>query len=263
MKNITITSLQNLKKSGEKFPVVTGYDASFARLAELAGIEVVLVGDSLGNVFQGHDSTVPVTIDDMVYHTAAVRRGNGKSLLVADLPFMTYATEQQAFDNSAKLMQAGAHMVKLEGGSWLLDTVSKLVERGIPVCGHLGLTPQSVNVFGGFRVQGREDASAERIVEDARALEAAGVDLLVVECVPESLGAVITEALTIPVIGIGAGPATDAQVLVIYDLLGISPRQPKFVKNFLEGKGSVLQALEDYAQEVRAGTFPAEEHGFK
>lgn len=263
MKNVTVTTLQNIKKSGEKFPVVTAYDASFARLAELAGIEVVLVGDSLGNVIQGHDSTIPVTMDNMAYHTAAVRRGNSKSLLVADMPFMAYATEQQALDNAAKLMQAGAHMVKLEGGSWLLETVSKLVERGIPVCGHLGLTPQSVNVFGGFRVQGRDDSAAQQIVEDARALEAAGIDLLVLECVPESLAGAITKALTIPVIGIGAGPATDAQVLVIYDLLGISPRQPKFVKNFLQGKDSVLQALEAYAQEVRSGTFPAEEHGFK
>ena len=263
MKTVTINTLNTLKEQGEKFPVITAYDASFARLIEHAGIEVVLVGDSLGNVIQGHDSTVPVTMDDMIYHIEAVCRGNSKSLVIADLPFMAYATEEQTMENAALLMQAGAHMVKLEGGAWLEETVLMLSERGIPVCGHLGLTPQSVNKLGGYKVQGRDDQTAEQMILDAHLLEEAGVDILVLECVPTALAQQITNELSIPVIGIGAGPNTDAQVLVIYDMLGISPRLPKFSKNFLTETDSVETALKAYAKEVRSGTFPQPEHGFK
>lgn len=263
MKAINLASLQTMKAGGEKFAVITAYDASFSRQAELAGIEVVLVGDSLGNVILGHDSTVPVTMEDMVHHTLAVARGNSKSLIIADLPFMTYASELQALENAALLMQAGAHMVKLEGGAWLEESVCMLAERGIPVCAHLGLTPQSVHKLGGYRVQGKDDEAAAQILSDALLLQDAGADLLVLECVPAPLAAQITAALFIPVIGIGAGPDTDAQVLVLYDMLGISPRQPKFSKNFLSGRDSVQAALEAYASAVRSGQFPEVEHSFK
>ena len=262
MKAVTIHTLNDLKRAGEKFPVITAYDSSFARLVELAGIEVVLVGDSLGNVMLGFDSTVPVTMDNMLHHTAAVRRGNSKSLLIADLPFMAYALPEQALANSALLMQAGAQMVKLEGGEWLAETVAMLNQRGIPVCGHLGLTPQSVNKFGGYRVQGRGHSEAEQMVQDAHLLESAGASLLVLECVPRDLAARVSGELTIPVIGIGAGADTDAQVLVLQDMLGISPRAPKFARNFLAGAGDILGALQAYAAAVRAGEFPQPEHTF-
>ena len=263
MQTVTINTLNALKQEGKKFPVITAYDASFSRLVELAEIEVVLVGDSLGNVIQGHGSTVTVDMDDMVYHIQAVCRGNSKSLVIADLPFMSYATEEQTMANAAHLMQAGAHMVKLEGGAWLEESVLMLSERGIPVCGHLGLTPQSVNKFGGYKVQGRTEEAAEQMLQDAHLLEQAGVDLLVLECVPTPLASKITDELNIPVIGIGAGPNTDAQVLVIYDILGLSPRQPKFSKNFLTDADDIEAALAAYAKEVRSGAFPAAEHGFK
>jgi 3-methyl-2-oxobutanoate hydroxymethyltransferase len=263
MHTVTINTLNTLKQQGEKFPVVTAYDASFSRLAENAGIDVVLVGDSLGNVIQGHDSTVPVTMDDMIYHVQAVRRGNNKSLIIADLPFMAYATEEQTMENAARLMQAGAHMVKLEGGAWLEESVLMLAERGVPVCGHLGLTPQSVNKMGGYKVQGRSEEAADQMVSDALLLEESGIDMLVLECVPSPLAKKITDVLNIPVIGIGAGPDTDAQVLVMYDLLGLSPRHPKFSKNFLTETNSVEEALKAYAQEVRCKTFPAPEHCFQ
>lgn len=262
MKAVTIHTLNDLKRAGEKFPVITAYDSSFARLVEAAGIEVVLVGDSLGNVILGYDSTVPVTMDHMVHHTAAVRRGNGKSLLVADLPFMAYATPEQTLVNSTRLMQAGAQMVKLEGGEWLADSVALLNERGVPVCGHLGLTPQSVNKFGGYRVQGRGQDDADRMIRDAHLLEEAGASLLVLECVPRELAARISRELAMPVIGIGAGADTDAQVLVLHDLLGISPRAPKFARNFLAGTGDILGALQAYAAAVRSGEFPQPEHSF-
>lgn len=263
MKAVTINTLNDVKHAGDKFAVLTAYDSAFARQVELAGIEALLIGDSLGNVVLGYDSTVPVSMDDMVHHTAAVARGNHKSLLIADLPFMAYATPEQTLTNSARLMQAGAQMVKLEGGEWLCPSVRMLADRGIPVCGHLGLTPQSFNKLGGYRVQGRDDAGAEQIVLDARRLQDAGADLLVLECVPTQLATRITKALTIPVIGIGAGPNTDAQVLVLYDMLGISPRVPKFTHNFLAETGDILGALMAYAEAVRSGTFPRPEHSFK
>tara|TARA_B110000503_G_C7136223_1_gene408934 strand:- start:527 stop:1318 length:792 start_codon:yes stop_codon:yes gene_type:complete len=262
MKTVTINTLNALKEKGEKFPVITAYDASFSRLIEQAGIEVILVGDSLGNVIQGHDSTVPVTMDDMIYHIQSVCRGNRQSLVIADMPFMAYATEVQAMENAVLLMQAGANMVKLEGGAWLEETVLMLTERGIPTCGHLGLTPQSVNKLGGYRVQGRDDEAAEQMIRDAHLLEDAGIDILVLECVPSALAKQITEELHIPVIGIGAGPDTNAQVLVIYDMLGLSPRLPAFAKNFLAESGDVGSALKTYADEVRSGAFPKPEHGF-
>lgn len=262
MQTVTINTLKALKRDGKKFPVITAYDASFSGLIEQAGIEAILVGDSLGNVIQGQTSTIPVSMDEMIYHVKAVCRGNSKSLIIADLPFMSYATEKQTMKNATKLMQAGAHMVKLEGGAWLEESLFMLGERGIPVCGHLGLTPQSVNKFGGYKVQGRSDEAAERMVADAHLLQQAGVDLLVLECVPTMLATKITNELEIPVIGIGAGPNTDAQVLVIYDMLGISPKQPKFSKNFLSQSGEVITALNSYADTVRSGEFPAPEHTF-
>ena len=259
---ITIKTLNEKKKSGEKFPVITAYDASFSRLANNAGIDVILVGDSLGNVIQGHDSTIPTTINDMVYHTQAVRRGSENTFIITDLPFMTFSHEHQALDNSAMLMRAGANMVKLEGGSWLNTTVRMLCERGIPVCGHLGLTPQSVHKISGNKVQGRTKQSASQIFEDALNLEKAGIDLLVLECVPAKLAQKITQKIQIPVIGIGAGVDTDGQVLVIYDILGLSPRMPSFSKNFLNGTGDIESALKLYSEQVRSKEFPAKEHTF-
>lgn len=262
MANISITQLQAKKASGEKFTVITAYDATFAHLVGKAGIEVILVGDSLGMVLQGHDSTLPVTVDHIAYHVASVARAGSGCLVIADMPFGSYATPAQTLDNAAELMRAGAHMVKLEGGQWLAESVALLTERGIPVCGHLGLTPQSVNAFGGFKVQGRAPEQAQRIRDDAAALERAGAGLLVLECVPRALAADISRTLAIPVIGIGAGAETDAQVLVLHDLLGLSARAPRFVRNFLDGSGSVQEALTNYRRAVESGEFPGAEHGF-
>jgi 3-methyl-2-oxobutanoate hydroxymethyltransferase len=262
MANISITQLQAKKARGEKFTVITTYDATFARLVGEVGIEVILVGDSLGMVLQGHDSTLPVTVDHIAYHVASVARANSGCLVIADMPFGSYATPGQTLDNAAELMRAGAHMVKLEGGEWLAESVALLAERGIPVCGHLGLTPQSVNAFGGFKVQGRAPEQAQRIRDDAAALERAGAGLLVLECVPRALAADISRALAIPVIGIGAGAGTDAQVLVLHDMLGLSARAPKFVRNFLTGCDSVQEALANYRRAVESGEFPGAEHGF-
>jgi len=263
MKTTTVSSLSAMKANGEKFAVITAYDFTFSKLIEEAAIEVVLVGDSLGNVIQGRDSTIPVTVDEMAYHTEAVKRGNNRALLVTDMPFMSYATEAQALDNAAVLMQAGAQMVKLEGGEWLADTVHLLSERGIPVCGHVGLTPQSVHKLGGYKVQGKEEQAAAQMIADAKALESAGAELIVVECVPSSLGRELSEVLDIPVIGIGAGPDTDAQVLVLQDMLGISQRLPRFSKNFLDENSSIAEAITAYGNAVRDGSFPAPEHCFK
>lgn len=264
MKPTTVATLRQWKQQGRKFASLTAYDFSFARLFADEGIPVLLVGDSLGMVVQGHDSTLPVTVSDIAYHTAAVRRGAPAALLLADLPFMSYATPQQTFDSAAVLMRAGANMVKLEGGKWLAETVQQLTERAVPVCGHLGLTPQSVNVFGGYKVQGREQADADRLLEDALALEAAGMQLLVLECVPVALAQRVTEALAIPVIGIGAGSATDGQILVMHDAFGITGGHiPKFSKNFLAEAGEIRAAVRQYAAEVEAGTYPATEHSFQ
>lgn len=262
MPDVTLTTLRGLKQRGEKIVMLTSYDATFAAASCAAGVEVLLVGDSLGNVLQGHDSTLPVSVADMAYHTACVKRGNRGALILADLPFMSYATLEQALDSSAALMRAGAHMVKLEGGAWLADTVRRLADNGIPACVHLGLTPQSVNVFGGYKVQGRDEARAQEMREAAQTLEQAGAALLLLECVPSPLAAEISRTARVPVIGIGAGPDTDGQVLVLHDLLGLNPRPAKFVRNFMIGQGSIQDALAAYTRAVKDGLFPAPEHGF-
>jgi 3-methyl-2-oxobutanoate hydroxymethyltransferase len=261
--NVTLTTLFKIKKRGEKFACLTAYDACFASILGAAGVEVILVGDSLGMVLQGHDSTLPVTMEDMVYHMQCVKRGNKGALLVADLPFMSYSSETQTLENAAALMRAGANMVKLEGGAWIANTTKLLAERGIPVCAHMGLTPQSVNRIGGFHVQGRDTAQTDAIVEEAKMLEAAGASTLLLECVPRSLGKTVTDALDIPVIGIGAGPDTTGQIMVLHDVLGVSPISPKFVKNFLlDSEKGIQGAIEAYVTAVKSQTFPADEHCF-
>ncbi|WP_347330909.1 3-methyl-2-oxobutanoate hydroxymethyltransferase [Marinimicrobium locisalis] len=261
-KTVTIKTLQKLKDQREKFVMVALYDAPMAGMAEKCGVETVLIGDSLGMTVLGYQSTIPVTMEQMTYHVEAVARGNRKSLIIADLPFMTYATLEDALKNSARLMQAGAQMIKIEGGRWLEDTVRRLSECGIPVCAHLGLTPQSVNKFGGFRVQGRSPEQAEEIAEDAGILSEAGADLLVLECVPSELAARITREIPIPTVGIGAGRDTDAQVLVINDILGLTEQPPKFSKNFLTEAGDIPGALKKYVADVKAGEFPSDDHIF-
>lgn len=263
MGKFTISTLNKMKASGEKFVCITAYDATFARLVSEAGAESILVGDSLGNVIQGHDNTVPVTMDHMVYHTECVARGGIDSLLISDLPFMAYGTPEDTLHNAARLMRAGAQMVKLEGGTWLSDSISMLVERGIPVCAHLGLTPQSVNVFGGYRVQGRTPKEAKSILADAVEIQDAGASLLVLECVPAPLAADISRKLDIPVIGIGAGPGTDAQVLVMHDLLGLSAHTARFVQNFMQGHDSIQNALRAFVEAVKAGDYPRDEHSYQ
>lgn len=259
---VTLATLRKYKTAGEKFACLTAYDASFARALEDAGVEVLLVGDSLGMVIQGHDSTLPVMVADVVYHTACVRRGSKRALVIADMPFMSAATVAQALGNAARLMQeGGAHMIKLEGAGPVTEVVQALAQRGIPVCAHLGLLPQSVNKLGGYRVQGRDATSAKAILDDARALEAAGADLLVLECVPAALGAEITASLAIPVIGIGAGPQCDAQVLVLHDLLGITPGQrPRFSRDFSADGAGITGAVRAYVEAVKGGAFPGPEH---
>ena len=264
MPEITLTTLQSLKLKGEKITMLTCYDATFAHAACAAGVEVLLVGDSLGMVLQGHDSTLPVTVADMAYHVGSVKRGNTGAFIVADLPFMAYATSEQTLTHSALLMQAGAHMVKLEGAAWLAESVRLLAERGVPACVHLGLTPQSVNLLGGYKVQGRQDIQARQMRADAIALEQAGAAMLLLECVPVELAADIAQAVKIPVIGIGAGSAVDGQVLVLHDMLGLSlsGRVPRFVKNFMTGQSDIQGALRAYVNAVKAVDFPAPEHGF-
>jgi len=261
---VTLTTLRNLKRNGQKFACLTAYDASFARLCEDAGVEVVLVGDSLGMVIQGHDSTLPVTLNDMIYHTANVRRATRNALVMADMPFMTYVRAEQAVFSAGRLMkEGGAHMVKLEGGAAFVETVRAMAINGIPVCAHLGLLPQSVNKLGGYRVQGKDTASATAMLNDARAMQDAGADMVLLECVPATLAAQITKTLEIPVIGIGAGVDCDSQVLVIYDMLGITPgKRPKFSRDFLQGQASVRDAIAAYVSAVKSGTFPAVEHSF-
>jgi 3-methyl-2-oxobutanoate hydroxymethyltransferase len=263
MPNVSITQLQAMKNAGEKFAVLTAYDSTFAKTIGEAGVEVVLVGDTLGMLVQGHGSTLPVSVDEMAYHIGCVARGNSGCLIIGDLPFGSYALPAQALDSAAELMRAGAHVVKLEGGEWLLETISLMTERGIPVCAHLGLTPQSVNAFGGYKVQGRQPEQARKILKDAKAVEAAGASLLVLECVPHQLAREITAALTIPTIGIGAGPGTDAQVLVLHDMLGMNHRPPKFVRNFMTGAGGIREAFASYAKAVKDGSFPAPEHCYE
>jgi len=263
MSRISLTHLRKLQNKGEKITCLTAYDTSFARLIDQAGVEIILIGDSLGMVIQGHDSTLPVTIDDMIYHAQMVHRGTERSFLIVDMPFMSYATPDAALKNAARLMREGqVQMVKLEGGAWLADTIQLLTQRGIPVCAHLGLTPQSVHQLGGYRIQGRNENEAEQLREDALALQTAGASLLVLECVPKQLAVEIRDELLIPVIGIGAGAECDGQVLVLYDILGITPEPiPSFAKNFLTG--SIKEAIEAYVVAVKAGEFPDETHCFK
>ena len=260
---ITVNTLQKMKAQGEKIAMLTCYEASFAVLMNGAGVDVLLVGDSLGMVVQGHTSTLPVSLQEMCYHTAAVARGNSEALIVADLPFGAYQqSKEQAFAASAELMAAGAHMVKLEGGAPQVATVAQLAHHGVPVCAHLGLQPQSVHKLGGYRVQGRDETVAKQMLDDAKALQDAGADLVVLECVHVGLAAQITQALEIPVIGIGAGRECDGQVLVLHDMLGISPRAPKFSQDFIGAGATIPQAVSAYVKAVKDSTFPKDEHCF-
>lgn len=259
----TVPALADAKRNGQKLVMLTAYDAGFARSFDANGVDLILVGDSLGMVVQGHDSTLPVSVEDVVYHTRAVASVLQRALLVSDLPFGADATPERALDASLQLLKAGAEMVKIEGAGFKLDIIRHLVEREIPVCSHLGLTPQSVLRLGGYRVQGRGDA-AQQLLDDARAVAEAGASLLVLECVPTPLAGRVTAGTAIPTIGIGAGPECDGQVLVLHDFLGLDSghRRPKFVKDFLAEGGSVAGAVRAYADAVRAGTFPDAEHAY-
>jgi 3-methyl-2-oxobutanoate hydroxymethyltransferase len=262
---VTLATLQRMKADAEKIACLTCYDASFAMLLDAADVDVVLVGDTLGMVIQGHDTTVPVTVDHMVYHGAAVARGLQRPFLIADMPFMSFPTKEVALENAVRLMQeGGAQMVKLESGGKQTEIVEFLTGHDIAVCAHLGLKPQSVHKTGGFRVQGREREAAARLIDEARQLEAAGADIVLLECVPANLGKTITESLHVPVIGIGAGPDTDGQILVTYDMLDITTgRKPRFVRNFMEGAHDNLEALKRYVQAVKAREYPGPEHSFQ
>ena len=263
--SVTVAQLSAMKDRGERISCLTVYDYSFAHILEQAGVDILLVGDSLGMVIQGHETTLPVSMGDVVYHTQCVSRGCNDALVIADMPFGSYqGSPQSAFENAVRLVgEGGAHMVKIEGGTAMAETVTFLVDRGIPVCGHIGLTPQSVNQLGGFRVQGREESAAEALRRDARNLAEAGASLLIIEAIPAQLAKSITDSVSIPTVGIGAGPDTDGQVLVLYDVLGLFPRKsPKFSKDFLEGKGSVLEAVKVFVEDVRARRFPGPEHSF-
>jgi 3-methyl-2-oxobutanoate hydroxymethyltransferase len=261
---VTLTTLARMKDAGERIACLTCYDASFAALVDEADADVVLVGDSLGMVIQGYDTTVPVTMDHIVYHCRAVARGLNRPFLMADLPFMSYPSKEQALTNSVRLMQeGGAKMVKLESGTAQIETVEFLASHDIAVCAHLGLRPQSVHKSGGFRVQGRDNDAGERMLHDAKKLEAAGADMLLLECIPTELGRQLTAAVHVPVIGIGAGPETDGQILVLYDVLDITTgRKPRFVRNFMSDAGSNLQALKNYVQAVKRREYPGADHCF-
>ena len=261
---VNVGMLRDMKQAREPIACLTAYDASFAQLVDFSGADVVLVGDSLGMVIQGLDTTVPVTVNDMVYHARCVARGIRRAFLIVDMPFMSYTTPAQALDNSVRLMQeGGAMMVKLEGGQGQVAIVEHLAQHDVPVCAHLGLKPQSVHKIGGFKVQGREEQAAHRMIDEARALESAGADVVLLECVPTSLGSAIRDALHVPVIGIGAGPGVDGQILVLYDVLGITQgRMPRFVQNFMRGRDDPLEALRAYVHAVKTRTYPAPEHTF-
>jgi len=259
---VTVTTLTRMREAQDRITMLSCYDASFAALLDGCGVDMLLVGDSLGMVVQGHDSTLPVSMDDAVYHTRCVARGAKRAMVVGDLPFASYqVSPQQAYENAARLMAAGAHMVKLEGGAVMADTVAFVVNRGIPMCGHIGLTPQSVHQLGGFRVQGKTDEAARRLIEEAKLLEQAGAAALVVECVPTQVGKEITAALRIPTIGIGAGKDCDGQVLVLYDMLGVYPgKKGRFVKDFMAEAASIDGAVSAYVKAVKDGSFPGPEH---
>ncbi len=268
IKPISLTTLQEMKKNGEKIAMLTCYDASFSALLDSHHVDCLLVGDSLGNVIQGQRTTLPVSMSDMIYHTKAVLRGlytrpTSRAWVVADLPFGSYGNTEDALHNAVKLMQAGAHMVKLEGGAWLADTVRVLVQNGIPVCAHLGLTPQSVYQLGGFKVQAKTEEAANRLLKEALVLQEAGASMVVLEAVPMHVGKNVTEHVSMVTIGIGAGKDTDGQVLVLYDMLDVFPgKKAKFVKNFMVGQSSISGAIDAYVAEVKSGDFPQPEHGF-
>ena len=261
---ITLTALHKMVQDGDKITMLTCYDASFAAVMDAAGVDTLLIGDSLGMVLQGHDSTLPVTLTDVIYHTACVARGARRPWIIADMPFGTFQTSPAAaFKNAARLMAAGAQMVKVEGGETMVETIRFLTARGVPVCGHLGLTPQSVHTLGGYRIQGKTDAQAQLLIAEAKMLQEAGAGMLVIELIPAAVSREVTAALRIPTIGIGAGADCSGQVLVVHDMLDIYPgKKARFVKNFLRGAGSVQGAIEAYVREVKAGTFPAAEHSY-
>ena len=262
---ITLSNLHKMMREGERITMLTCYDASFASLLDGAGVDTLLIGDSLGNVLQGHESTLPVTLRDIVYHTACVARGAKNAFIIGDMPFGTFQiSPQEAFRNAAEIMAAGAQMVKIEGGRPMLETIAFLTERGIPVCGHLGLTPQSVHQLGGYKVQGKAEDDAQRLLDDARILEEAGAGMIVLEAIPASLASQVTAAAKVPTIGIGAGVDCHGQVLVLHDMLDVYPgKKAKFVKNFMKAAaGSIQNAVALYVEEVRSGKFPGREHSF-
>ena len=261
---ITLTTLQKMAQEGNRIAMLTCYDASFAAVLEAAGVDSLLIGDSLGNVLQGHESTLPVTLRDMVYHTECVARGSKRAFIVADMPFGSFqVSPQETLRNAAGLMAAGAHMVKIEGGRPMVETIEFLTDRGIPVCGHLGLTPQSVHQLGGYRVQGKGESEGQRLLKEAKQLEQAGAGMIVLEAIPAALACDVTAAITIPTIGIGAGADCSGQVLVLHDMLDVYPgKKAKFVKNFMRPAGSIQGAVELYVKEVKARTFPGPEHSF-
>lgn len=262
--SVNVNTLKKMKRSGDKITWLTAYDYSFASLVDQAGIDAILVGDSLGMVIQGHVTPIPVTMQDSIYHTQCVARGADNAMIVGDLPFGSYQlSKEQAYQNAVHLMQAGAHVIKLEGGALQVETIRFLSERGIAVCAHIGLTPQSVHKLGGFKVQGR-GVAAQQLLDDALGVEQAGACSVVLEAVPQSLAKTITEKISIPTIGIGAGPDCDGQVLVLQDMIGIYPKpSPKFSKNFMHGSDSIAMAIQRYVSEVKSGEFPAQEHCFE
>ena len=261
---ITLSTLQKMAQEGNRIAMLTCYDASFAAVLEAAGVDSLLIGDSLGNVLQGHESTLPVSLRDMVYHTGCVARGSKRAFIIGDMPFGTFqVSPEETLRNAAELMAAGAHMVKIEGGRPMLETIEFLTDRGIPVCGHLGLTPQSVHQLGGYRVQGKGETEAQRLLREAKQVEQAGAGMLVLEAIPAALAHEVTKALTIPTIGIGAGVDCSGQVLVLHDMLDVYPgKKAKFVKNYMRPAGSIQGAVELYVKEVKARTFPGPEHSF-
>ena len=264
-KLITLDTLKKYKEKKEKFTCLTAYESTMASVISKAGVDIILVGDSLGMVIQGHDSTLPVTMDQLVYHLECVVNGNNGSHIMADMPFMSYATDDLGLENAKRLMQAGANSVKIEGGEWISKMAKALSDRGIPVCAHMGLTPQTINRLGGHRVQGRDPSQKEKIINEAMSLEKAGAAMLLLECVPDDLAKEVTKELKIPVIGIGAGVHTDGQIMVVHDMLGISclDNPPKFVKNFMEESSSIKNAIENYVKEVKNLKFPSDEYTFK
>ena len=261
---VNVSTLQKMKTDGEAIACLTAYDASFSMLVDSAGVDLVLVGDSLGMVIQGHDTTVPVTVADIIYHTKNVARGLRRAFLVADMPFMSYADPGQALDNAVLLMQeGGAMMIKLEGGDGQLEIVEHLARHDIPVCAHIGLKPQSVHKIGGFRVQGREPEQAKKMLESARRLQDSGADIILLECVPNEVGEAIRDGVDVPVIGIGAGPQVDGQILVLYDILDITPgKKPRFVRNFMSGMNAPVEGIRNYVKAVKDRSYPGPEHCF-